>query len=88
MADLLAYLISFTDAFKGYKTPQGVVSTREMGVKSTTQDGKQMILEEDKDSHIKALMLDLPKDQKIVLVEDTLNLINSTIETGSSSFKA
>lgn len=86
MADLLAYILSFTDAFKEYKTPQGVVSTHEMGVRST-KVGKQMILKEDETSPVKALMLVLPEGQKTILVEDTLDLINSTIETGSSSFK-
>lgn len=87
MADLSAYLISFTDAFKEYKCPQGLVESYEVGVRSTT-NGNKMKLELAEDSSIKALMLRLPKDQEVVLVEDTLNLINSTIETGSSSFNS
>lgn len=86
MADLSAYLISFTDAFKEYNTSHGVVRSRECGVISIT-DGKKMKLKPDEASSIKALLLDLPKDLNIVLVEDTLALINDTIQTGSSSFK-
>lgn len=86
MADLSAYLISFTDAFKGYQTLEGVVSSREIGVTSITDD-KKMQLKPDEASPIKALWLDLPKDLKVVLVKDSLSLINDTIQTGSSSFK-
>lgn len=86
MADLTAYLISFTDAFKEYQTLDGVVSSREIGVTSIT-DGEKMELNPDEASSIKALWLDLPKDLKVVLVKDTLSLINDTIQTGSSSFK-
>ncbi|KAJ4391682.1 hypothetical protein N0V93_005301 [Gnomoniopsis smithogilvyi] len=87
MADLSAYLISFTDAFKEYKCLQGVLKSYELGVKSTT-NGNKMKLEVDEDSSVKALMLTLPQGQDVILVEDTLNLINTAIETGSSSFKA
>lgn len=86
MADLSAYLISFTDAFKEYNTSHGVVRSRESGVISIA-DGKKMKLKPDESSPIKALLLDLPEDLNIVLVEDTLALINDTIQTGSSSFK-
>lgn len=86
MADLTAYLISFTDAFKEYQTLNGVVTSREIGVTSIT-DGEKMELNPDEASSIKALWLDLPKDLKVVLVKDTLSLINDTIQTGSSSFK-
>lgn len=87
MADLSAYLISFTDAFKEYSTLDGVVNTREIGVISINKDGTKMELEPDEASSIKALLLDLPKDLKVVLVEDTLALINDMIQTGSSSFR-
>lgn len=88
MADLSAYLISFTDAFKEYQIPDvGVVKSLERGVVSITTDAKKMQLKFDETSSIKALLLDLPKDLNVVLVKDTLSLINDTIQTGSSSFK-
>lgn len=90
MADLSAYLLSFTEAFENYETEHGVLRTCELEVKSTTNGKKQMILEEvtleeNEKSSVKALVLDLPKNQKIVLVDDTRGLIEKTIATGSSS---
>lgn len=84
MADLVAYLISFTDAFDGLETPQGVVRKRVQGVvmKQPIDGSNQMVLDEDAESPIQALMLEIPKlpeGQDAVLVKDTLALAEAAI---------
>lgn len=91
MADLVAYLISFTDAFDALKTPQGVVRRFEIGVamKQPIAGSNQMVLETDTDSPIRAMMLELPKlpeGLENVIVEDTLGLLEgATASTSSTS---
>lgn len=90
MADLVAYLISFTDAFDALKTPQGVVSKFEIGVamKQPIAGSNQMVLETDTESPIRAMMLELPKmpeGQDNVTVEDTLGLLERATASTSSA---
>lgn len=84
MADLVAYLISFTDAFDDFKTPQGDVRKVVKGVviKQPIDGSEQMVLDINTDSPIQALMLEFPKGQEAVLVKDTLGLAEAAI--GSS----
>lgn len=78
MADLVAFLISFTDAFDKLETPLGLVSKYEEGVVMNKVDkGHQMVLKKENDSPIRALMLrlpEMPKGQDAVLVQHTKDL--------------
>lgn len=86
MADLVAFLISFTNAFDELKTPQGVVRKSTVGVamKQPIDGSNQMVLVEDLESPILALKLGIsmiPEGQEAVLVEDTRGLVESAIGT-------
>ncbi|PSS00887.1 hypothetical protein BD289DRAFT_501132 [Coniella lustricola] len=86
MADLVAFLISFTDAFDDRKTPQGIVRKSNIGVKialrKSSQGSDQMILEHDENSPIRALMLDISSGSSVALIEDTRSLIANARESG------
>ncbi|CAN8096668.1 unnamed protein product [Discula destructiva] len=99
IADLVAFLIAFTDAFKDYPTPNGAVSPYEIGVIMSEQPFKGnggMVLKElgdDKSASITALMLSNDKGDRVqrparvaLLVEDTSTLITRAIESGSSHY--
>jgi hypothetical protein len=88
MADLVAFLISFTDAFDSHETPQGVVRKSNIGVRivsvpedseNPTPDTKQMVLERDEASPIRALMIDIPSEISAVLIEDVPTLVTNAL---------
>lgn len=83
MADLVAFLISFTDAFDNHKTPQGIVRKSNIGVriasKKSIQGSDQMVLERDETSPIRALMIDIPSELSAVLIEDVQNLVTPAL---------
>lgn len=87
MADLVAYLISFTDAFEELKTPHGVVCKSTMGVsmKHLPDNPGQMVLGEDDNSPILALTLEISMQPEgrtgtAVLVEDARGLVENAID--------
>lgn len=93
IADLVAFLISFTDAFKQYPSPRGALHTCKVGVvpskKPLTGNG-QMVLEEGDDSSVvEALMLkgDVEAGVKL-LIGDVEKLIKDALRSGSSRFKS
>lgn len=88
MADLVAYLISFTDAFDKLKTPQGdnIVEKGFVGVtmKQPIDGSNQMVLEKDLESPILALVLEIlvpPAVQDPLLLEDTRGLVEDANDT-------
>ena len=91
MADLTAFLATFTAAFKPLKTKEGDTTQRPIKVimgKPVPGSG-QMVLEwprGDETSTIECLMLDtpsLPQGQDAILVEDASGLIGSALTTFS-----
>lgn len=89
MADLVAFLISFTNAFDEFKTPHGVVQKTSIGVamKQPFDGSNQMVLVEDSTSPIQALKLEasgLPDGQDAVLVEDTRDLVETALATATA----
>lgn len=92
MADLTAFLAAFTDAFKVFKTNEGVIKqfTTRVAMEQSIPDSKQMVLRRARDeepSTIECLMLEmpnLPQGQDAVLVEDALGLVESALETIST----
>lgn len=87
MADLVAFLICFTDAFDEYKTPHGTVRKSITKVAMThvpgnTPERNSMVLKEDPTGTIESMMLeitDLPDGQASVLIDDTLGLAEKTM---------
>lgn len=89
MADLTAFLAAFTDAFKEFRTKDGVIkqyATR-VAMEQSIPNSNQMVLRiarDDEPSTIECLMLELPslrQGQDAVLVEDALGVVESALKT-------
>ncbi|ROV98334.1 hypothetical protein VMCG_07140 [Cytospora schulzeri] len=83
MADLTAFLAAFTDAFKEFKTKEGVIKqvSIRVAMEQTIPNSNQMVLTKFEGSSIKCLMLDMPDHSQGVLVEDALGLVDSALQT-------
>lgn len=85
LADLVAYLVSFTTAFDDFKTPQGSIRKSEVGVamRQPIEGSNQMVLELDDDSPIRAMILDISgtgaSDRENLLVENISSVIEAAI---------
>lgn len=95
MADLLAFLVSFTSAFDEIPIPDGTVKRYVKGVgirldeppKGSARKEQAIILDLDKDQEgpfMDALMLDVPAFPKVPVVTDTLKMVEKAIETADT----
>lgn len=86
MADLTAFLASFTQVFKDFPTRQGSLkqTTIRVAMDQTIPGSNQMVLRKDERSKIECLIFETREGQDAVLVEDALALLETALNTVTS----
>lgn len=87
MADLTAFLAAFTRVFNEFQTRQGQLKQTSIRVamEQSIPGSNQMVLRKDETSKIECLMFEILRGQDAVLVEDASGLLETALNTVSSS---